>query len=48
VTVVAIARHKDLIRNPGPQEKLEPGDRVAVIGSPTQVAAAERFFEHFH
>jgi K+/H+ antiporter YhaU regulatory subunit KhtT len=48
VTVVAIARHNDLIRNPGPREVLEPADRVAVIGSPTQVAAAERFFERFH
>ena len=48
VTVVAIARQQDLIRNPGPREVLEAGDRVAVIGSPSQVAAAEKFFEHFH
>jgi CPA2 family monovalent cation:H+ antiporter-2 len=48
VTVVAIARQQDLIRNPGPREVLEAGDRVAVIGSPAQVAAAEKFFEHFH
>jgi CPA2 family monovalent cation:H+ antiporter-2 len=48
VTVVAIARHQDLIRNPGPREVLEAGDRVAVIGSPAQVASAERFFERFH
>jgi CPA2 family monovalent cation:H+ antiporter-2 len=47
VTVVAIARQQDLIRNPGPREELQPGDRVAVIGSPTQVASAERFFERF-
>ncbi len=47
VTVVAIARQQDLIRNPGPREVLEAGDRVAVIGSPNQVAAAEKFFEHF-
>ena len=48
VTVVAIARQQDIIRNPGPREVLAPGDRVAVIGTPAQVAAAERFFERFH
>jgi CPA2 family monovalent cation:H+ antiporter-2 len=41
VSVVAIGRHETLVSNPGPDEVLRPGDRVAVIGTPTQVALAE-------
>jgi K+/H+ antiporter YhaU regulatory subunit KhtT len=44
---VAIARHQDLIRNPAASEVLQAGDRVAVIGTPAQVAAAEHFFSKF-
>ena len=41
VSVVAIGRGASLVSNPGPEVTLEPGDRVAVIGTPAQVAAAE-------
>ena len=44
VSVVAIARSDALIRNPGPAEVFRPGDRVAVIGTPEQVHAAEAQF----
>jgi CPA2 family monovalent cation:H+ antiporter-2 len=47
VTVIAIARHQDLIRNPAATEVIRAGDRVAVIGTPAQVAAAEHFFGRF-
>ncbi len=47
VTVIAIGRHQNLIRNPGPREVLHPGDRVAVIGTPAQISAAEHFFSKF-
>jgi len=42
VSVVAIGRHEELLSNPGPDELIQTGDRVAVIGTPSQVAAAER------
>jgi CPA2 family monovalent cation:H+ antiporter-2 len=45
VSVVAITRDRAVISNPGPEVVLVPGDRVAVIGSPEQVAAAEALFE---
>jgi CPA2 family monovalent cation:H+ antiporter-2 len=48
VTVIAIARQHELLHNPAAQEVLQPGDRVALIGTPAQVSAAERFFERFH
>jgi monovalent cation:H+ antiporter-2, CPA2 family len=41
VTVVAISRGADLIPNPGPAEQLHANDRIAVIGTPPQVAAVE-------
>ncbi len=47
VNVVAIGRHQELIKNPGAQEVLQPGDRVAVIGTPAQVADAEHYFSKF-
>jgi CPA2 family monovalent cation:H+ antiporter-2 len=44
VSVVAIGRHGQFITNPGPGEGLLAGDRVAVIGSPAQIAEAEKLF----
>jgi len=44
VSAVAIARGEHLVTNPGSRERLSPGDRVAVIGSPGQLAAAEGLF----
>ena len=41
-SIVAIARGQDVVSNPGPAERLDPGNRVAVIGSPSEVAEAER------
>ena len=48
VTVIAIARQHELLHNPAAQEVLQPGDRVALIGTPAQVSEAERFFGRFH
>jgi len=45
VSVVAIVRDGTLVGNPGPEDALRPGDRVAVIGSPAQLPNAERLFE---
>ncbi len=42
VSVVAIGRQAELIGNPSPEERLRPGDRIAVIGTPAQVTEAER------
>jgi CPA2 family monovalent cation:H+ antiporter-2 len=44
-SVVAITRNGRMIPNPGAQDRLEPGDRVAVLGTPHQLAALERLFE---
>jgi len=44
VSVIAIGRHDQLISNPGPGQRLETGDRVAVIGEPAQVAACRKMF----
>ena len=44
VTVVGIIRQDALISNPNKGEVFRPADRVAVIGTPTQVADAERLF----
>jgi CPA2 family monovalent cation:H+ antiporter-2 len=44
VSVVAISRTGALISNPGPEVIFVPGDRVAVIGEPDQVALAEAIF----
>jgi CPA2 family monovalent cation:H+ antiporter-2 len=41
VSVVAIGRQETIISNPGPDVTLSPGDRIAVIGTPAQVASAE-------
>lgn len=41
VSVVAIVRGGALIGNPGPDDVIRAGDRVAVIGSPEQLPAAE-------
>lgn len=45
VSVIAIGRHETLVSNPGPDEVLHVGDRVAVIGTPAEVVAAEALFE---
>ena len=42
VSVVAIGRAGAIITSPGADEVLQSGDRLAVIGSADQVAAAER------
>ena len=44
VSVVAIARTGAVISNPGPDVIFVPGDRVAVIGEPEQLALAEVVF----
>ncbi|MGH9319513.1 MAG: cation:proton antiporter [Vicinamibacteria bacterium] len=44
-SIVAIGRGHDVVSNPGPTERLAPGDRVAVIGSPTEVEDAGRLLE---
>ena len=41
-SVVAISRAGRVIPNPGAEETIEPGDRVAIIGTPHQVAAVQR------
>lgn len=41
-SIVAINRDPGVVSNPGPSERLSPGDRVAVIGSPTEVEDAGR------
>jgi CPA2 family monovalent cation:H+ antiporter-2 len=45
VSIVAIGRHENLISNPGPDETLRVGDRVAVIGTPAEVISAEALLE---
>jgi CPA2 family monovalent cation:H+ antiporter-2 len=44
VSVVAISRERAVITNPGPEVIFVPGDRVALIGTPEQVAAADALF----
>jgi CPA2 family monovalent cation:H+ antiporter-2 len=44
VSVVAISRERAVISNPGPEVIFVPGDRVALIGTPEQVAAVEPIF----
>jgi len=44
VSVVAISRERAVISNPGPEVIFVPGDRVALIGTPEQVSAAEALF----
>jgi CPA2 family monovalent cation:H+ antiporter-2 len=45
IAVVAIRRGEKLISNPGPEESLLVGDRVAILGTPNQVTQAVRLFE---
>jgi len=45
VSVIAIERDGTLISNPAPDEVFRPGDRVAVIGTPAHVVAAEAVLE---
>jgi CPA2 family monovalent cation:H+ antiporter-2 len=42
VLVVAIGRGTEILRNPGPDVPLLVGDHVAVIGTTSQVAEAEK------
>jgi CPA2 family monovalent cation:H+ antiporter-2 len=44
-SVIAIARGEGLISNPDPQVTLQPGDHVAVLGTPTQVEAMEALLQ---
>jgi monovalent cation:H+ antiporter-2, CPA2 family len=41
-SIVAINRDAAVVSNPGPSERISPGDRVAVIGSPLEVEDAGR------
>lgn len=45
VSVVAIVRAGVLMGNPGPDDAILAGDRVAVIGSPEQLPAAEALLQ---
>jgi CPA2 family monovalent cation:H+ antiporter-2 len=45
VTVVAISRGATFITNPTPDERIAAGDRLAVIGTPTQIGGATTMFE---
>ncbi len=42
VSIVAIGRSHEVTSNPAPTEILKPGDRVAVIGRPAEIAEARR------
>jgi len=44
ISVVGIARPAGLVSNPDPDTVFEVGDKVAVIGTASQVAAAETRF----
>jgi CPA2 family monovalent cation:H+ antiporter-2 len=44
-SVVAIIRGNRVIPNPPPEELLQEGDRVAVIGTPHQVATVDQVFQ---
>jgi CPA2 family monovalent cation:H+ antiporter-2 len=43
-SIVAISRAGRVIPNPGPEQPLLDGDRVALFGTPAQVQEAERLF----
>ena len=45
VSVVAISRTGAVVSNPGPDVIFVPGDRVAIIGAPEQLALAESVFQ---
>lgn len=44
-TIVATARGRHIDANPGPETKLRPGDRVAVLGTAKQRHAAQQLLE---
>ena len=44
-SIVGLRRHGVPILNPAPVLRLQPGDVVVLLGSPTQVAAARALFE---
>jgi monovalent cation:H+ antiporter-2, CPA2 family len=41
-TVVGIERADMNILNPGPDEEIQPGDRIHLLGGPPQLASARR------
>jgi len=41
-SIVGIASGASVIVNPGPEEMLRPGDRLAVIGQPDHIREAEK------
>ena len=44
-SIVAIGRADGITTNPGPDDVLHSGDRIAVIGTPEQVRAAEALMQ---
>jgi K+/H+ antiporter YhaU regulatory subunit KhtT len=44
VTIIAIQRKNQQIRNPGPESKLQIGDEVSFVGSRSERIAANKFF----
>ncbi len=44
VTIIAIQRNNQQIRNPGPDLKLQIGDEVSFVGSRSERVAAHKFF----
>ncbi|MEA3212544.1 MAG: monovalent cation:H+ antiporter-2, family [Chthoniobacter sp.] len=44
-SIVGIEREKENMVNPGPDEELQVGDRLLLLGSPPQIAAARAFLE---
>ncbi len=40
-SIVGIERHGDSVINPGPDEELQPGDHVLLLGTRTQLEAAQ-------
>jgi CPA2 family monovalent cation:H+ antiporter-2 len=47
-SILAIKRGEEMIANPDPVWELHKGDSVLVLGTPEQLAAAGRLFEHAH
>ncbi len=45
VSVIALIRERQLIANPAPSMRFQPGDSVGLIGEPEQIATAEPLFE---
>lgn len=44
-SIVGIERSGGHIINPGPDEELQPGDQVLLLGTPAQLAVARKFIE---